>query len=185
MIERLMSQIPREFLALAAAVAGFGVLFIVLSLPAGALAFSTVDWRFRPYIAVVVGFFPAAAIAWFIWRGARRKLALPTLCSLPRWVRLTIFALYVCTASFGIPAVHSVLVASEVSEYKRVREEGNRVWPVHPRIELFFSCPVLPGVILSYHEYQLAGLYGWGGWEVHVWYILGARSVVRLPYWVS
>ena len=180
-----MSKIIREVLAFAVAIAAFGVLLVVMSWPAGALAFSAPDGRFGPYIAVMASFFPAAAVAWFISRGIRRPLALPTVCSLSRWIRITILALYVCTAVFGVPAVHSVLVASEVAEYKRVREEGNRVWSVHPRIEVFFSCPVLPFVIVSYHEYQLAGLYGWGGWEVHVWYIVGARSVVRLPYWVS
>jgi len=102
-----------------------------------------------------------------------------------RHVRVVLLALYFATWIAGVPAVLSKLTAEEVSAYKQMRAEHNRVWEAHPFIAFDASFPVAPFLLLTHHRYQVAGLYGWGGWEVHLWYVLGCRSVFQDSEWVS
>lgn len=93
---------------------------------------------------------------------------------------------YVITAIAGIPAVQSAQNERAVSEYKRLRASGStRVWDVHPRIRTYVAIPIAPALILTYHEYQLDALYGFGGFELWVWYGSGVRSLAALPLWLS
>jgi hypothetical protein len=112
----------------------------------------------------------------------RRKLRLPRVS---RLVLVILGTLYGVTWAFGVPQLHSDLTTSEVNEYKRLKAEGNRVWESHPYIRFFVSIPIAPGIILSYHEYQLAGLYGEGTWDVHAWYGAGTRRLFGVGAWVS
>lgn len=180
-----MSNFSKEALAFAVAFLVFTLLLVLFAWPTSAMIFSGVAWSLRPYIAVIFGFCPPVALALLTWRSLRRKLRLANFRPQRRSLQATVLALYLCTAVFGIPSVHTELVRYEIAEYKHARNEGRRVWPAHPRIEFFFSCPILPFVIITYHEYQLAGLYGWGGWEFHLWYIVGAKSITGLSFWVS
>jgi hypothetical protein len=113
--------------------------------------------------------------------------------------------LYVLTAFAGIPSVQSHNSKWAVEEYKRINTgdqshnskwaveeykrintgDNQRVWESHPYISSYFSVPVLPLVVMSYHEYQLAGVYGWGGWDIQLWYLFGVKRLLRLPFWVS
>ena len=93
---------------------------------------------------------------------------------------------YVFTVIAGIPAAQNARTDWAVQEYKQIHSQSGRMQSAsHPRIKTFVSVPVLPFVIVSYHEYQLAGLYGWGGWDVQVWYIFGAQSIGRFGLWIS
>jgi hypothetical protein len=56
------------------------------------------------------------------------------------------------------------------------------VWDAHPYIGSYGALPILPGVVLSYHEYQLAGHYGCGRFELTVWYGAGVVSVGALDH---
>ena len=117
------------------------------------------------------------------WRAIRRKVGLTSLS--PR-IRNALVALYVATWACGVPMALSDLAANEIAEYKRIRAEGDtRVWDSHPRIRFNVAFPVAPCLILTRHEYQLAGLYGWGGWELHAWFIVGTRSIGGMAQWVS
>ena len=59
------------------------------------------------------------------------------------------------------------------------------MWESHPYIKTFVSIPIAPFVVMSYHEYQLDGLYGFGGWDIQVWYLTGVKRILILPLWVS
>jgi hypothetical protein len=93
---------------------------------------------------------------------------------------------YILTAVFGVPAIQSDETAWAVGEYKRVRDSApHRVFDQHPYIRSFAAVPVAPTLVLSYHEYQLDGLYGLGAFELHLWYGVGTRSLWCLPLWIS
>ncbi len=47
------------------------------------------------------------------------------------------------------------------------------------------AVPVAPLLIVNYHEYVIDGLYGFGGFELTLWYVFGVKSVVAVPLWVS
>jgi hypothetical protein len=105
------------------------------------------------------------------------------------WTRIVIragVAAYILTAVFGAPAVQSDQTTWAVTEYKRLKASGSkRVWDAHPYIRTYAAIPVVPGVILSYHEYQLDGLYGFGGFELTLWYAVGTRPIADFPLWLS
>jgi hypothetical protein len=93
---------------------------------------------------------------------------------------------YAITAIFGSPAVQSESTRWAVSEYKRVKATGSsRVFEQHPYIWTYAAVPIAPGVIVSYHEYQLDGLYGFGGFDLSIWYVVGAKSLGGIPLWLS
>jgi hypothetical protein len=93
---------------------------------------------------------------------------------------------YVLTAVFGVPSAISRQNAWAVAEYKQMRAGGSpTVWDAHPYIWAYGAVPVLPGVILSYHEYQVGGVYGLGTFELAVWYGVGSKSLGELPIWIS
>lgn len=94
--------------------------------------------------------------------------------------------LYSLTAFIGIPAVQSQNNNWAVEEYKRINTGDNpRVWESHPYIKSFVSVPIIPFFVMSYHEYQLDGLYGWGGWDIQLWYLVGVKRLLSVPFWVS
>ena len=128
--------------------------------------------------------------AFLVWRRLRGRWSTrPTEGSPARWRRSAAWGLavgYALTAVFGVPAVQSDQTAWAVAEYKRVRERSpQRVFEQHPYIRSFAALPAAPGVVLSYHEYQLDGLYGLGSFELSLWYGVGTRSVWCLPLWIS
>ena len=103
-----------------------------------------------------------------------------------RWLCRAVALAYLATVVFGIPATLSHQNAWAVAEYKRLRATGtSMVWDAHPYIHTYAALPVLPGLIISYHEYQLAGLYGAGTLELTVWYGAGVATIGGLPMWVS
>jgi hypothetical protein len=134
------------------------------------------------YVVITV-----AATVGAIWGTLRvlrtRAVYSPILVS-SRIKRILIVA-YLLTWAFGAPAAQSEVTRFAVAEYKRMQGAGRDVFPSHPRINFTMAFPVAPGLVLTYHEYQVAGLYGWGGWGLHVWYGFGARQIAGLPVWLS
>jgi hypothetical protein len=104
----------------------------------------------------------------------------------PRVLTVVLITGYVFTIVFGLPAVQTQTDSWAVSEYKRLKASGSvRVWPSHPYIATYLAVPVLPGLVLTYHEYQLDGLYGFGGFQLSLWYGTGVAEVASLPMWLS
>lgn len=136
------------------------------------------------YLTLQIGLPIVSAV--FMWRLLSRQQAIsPPARRWYGWGRW-IVAAYVLTAIFGGPAVQSESTRWAVSEYKRVKATGSpRVWDSHPYLRTYATVPVAPGVLVTYHEYQLDGLYGFGGFELSIWYIAGVRSLAAFPLWVS
>jgi hypothetical protein len=117
------------------------------------------------------------------WGGAAKPAPRPVWQSRALVVLVVGYAL---TVFFGLPAVQSDQTAWAVDEYKRVRDHGSRrVFEQHPYIRSFAAIPVAPGFVLSYHEYQLDGLYGLGAFQLYLWYGTGTKSLGCLPIWIS
>ena len=177
-----MNQPLRKLFAVLTAAAISALVF------AASLALYGMLWGFlagsHPLIPVAVTL--GAVVISFVWglRFMRRRL------SLNQWsfsspTAVTIVALLAVTWAFGAPRVQTDLTAEEIGTYKRLKAENNRVWEEHPRIEFVASLPVAPGVLLTYHEYQLAGLYGEGRWDVHLWYGAGTVQLLGFGTWIS
>jgi hypothetical protein len=99
---------------------------------------------------------------------------------------VTILAGYFLTWVFGVPAVQTNISEFSINQYKRIHSnDGIRISDGYPRIRILASFPLLPGLTAVCHEYQLANVNGWGGWDVHVWYMVGVKRLFSLPSWVS
>ena len=74
-----------------------------------------------------------------------------------------------------------------LTEWKRVDKKPKDQFfrGDYPRIQTYATLPVLPFVVASYHEYQLAPLYGAGGWDVQFWYVAGVKRIWFVVSWVS
>jgi hypothetical protein len=68
----------------------------------------------------------------------------------------------------------------------RLKATGSpRMYEEHPYIWTYAAVPIAPGVIVSYHDYQLDALNGLGAFELSIWYVVGAKSLGAFPLWVS
>ncbi len=133
-----------------------------------------------------------ALVAWTLrrWWPWRPWVGLPT-----RWKRAVCGALalaYVLTAFVGGPMVQSDLTDMVMDEFRsevQIDESGvlpyHRVMKGNPWCRTFVSAPVVPGLVVAYHEYQASGLNGRGAFYVVVWYGAGPRYVTSLQTWVS
>ncbi len=126
------------------------------------------------YFVVQLGV-PAVA-TWYIWRALNpsARQPNPAVGHGRRAGRLLIATAYVLTAALSAPMVQSRDTEQAVSEYKQLKATGSRrVFESHPHIWTYATIPVAPGVILSFHEYQLDGLNGFGGFDLSVWSLCG------------
>jgi hypothetical protein len=174
----------------------FGVTFIVTS---GCFVYATAIIDFYPHHMPEKLIFAYAALNLLIptiFAIILSRVTFKRICGKPIESQITIFnkkpvaytitILYLFTLIAGIPAIQSHNSAWAVETYKDLQSGGDpRVWEAHPKIKSYFSAPILPFVLITYHEYQLSGLYGWGGWDIQLWYILGVKRIARLPLWLS
>ncbi len=94
--------------------------------------------------------------------------------------------LYLATWVWGIPMAHSRIAAEAIGCYKRaVRLHRRDVRSAHPGLRFGASYAILPLVTVNHYGYQAAGLWGWGGFTVDVWYFTGTRTVFRQTEWLS
>lgn len=139
------------------------------------------------FVIVLIGI-PCLA-AWRVARLVNRRSQVAdrsTARPFRKWVVGAIVAAYMLTAIIGIPATTTQQTTWAVNEYNRLKASGStRVWDAHPYIRSYIAIPLAPCLILSYHEYQLDGLYGFGGFELTFWYLFGVKSLGSLPLWLS
>lgn len=141
-----------------------------------------------PVFVLAVTVIPATA-GWLAARVLARRWRLSAGTARARFPRALAWPMavaYALTVVFGVPAVQSRRDAWAIAEYKQLKASGSRrVWDSHPYIRTYAAIPVFPAVIISYHEYQLDGLYGLGAFEVAVWYGTGVLPVAAMPIWIS
>ena len=103
-----------------------------------------------------------------------------------RWVLYAVGALYLATWVWGIPATHTRIARNVVSYYKQAREKrADEVREGHPYLRFGASYAIFPFVVVDHYEYQVAGLWGWGGFTVDVWYFGGSVTIFGLCKWIS
>jgi hypothetical protein len=150
-------------------------------------------------IALSIVFPPACAllvfrsVRWMLRRAGNPDGKLPAASAsvpTPRWKRTSHYvflALFLLTWLFGAPAVQSSLHERAIRYYLEAQEQGrgfeNRA--IAPYVMTAVCFPVFPGILVSYHEYQVGPLWGSGGWYVHVWYVAGTKSFLFVQGWIS
>lgn len=170
----------------------FGVAVVYLCIELlGSLVLEYSDWLFlsSPWFSVAamgVSLGAGLAVARRLSPAVRRVLSLGTdRPRAPLWARASLLVAYLVTWIVAVPAVQSTNDRWAVGEYKRLRDEERNVWSAHPSFRTYVAVPVLPCTVLSYHEYQLGGLYGWGGWELQLWYGFGVVPLFSVTKWIS
>lgn len=178
-----MGRTLRELIALVVAASVGTVVLALCNIVAGASGLAHAFSNVEPVISAASTILTVgAAIA--MWRFSRHRLGIGK-AIFPAVACVLIASLYIATWVVGVPAVLSNLASTEIAKYKEMRKDGNQVLEIHPSIRFGLAFPVAPGIILVRHEYQLAGLYGWGGWELHAWYIVGTRPIFGMTQWIS
>jgi hypothetical protein len=100
---------------------------------------------------------------------------------------ITLFGVaYLATWGFGVPTVQSALADNALQTYKKLESRDHSPdWQNYPFIRTYVAFPPLPFLIVTYHEYQLAGLHGWGGWQLHFWFPGHIRKLGSRMAWIS
>lgn len=112
-----------------------------------------------------------------MWRTlSRDEGATPSIAAPARWWRRVIVAAYVITAIFGIPAAQSEWTNRAIAKYVPDTSGGSS-WTTA-------SVPLVPGVILSYRDYQFGPKSAAGGFELSIWYAVGVRSLTFMSLWI-
>ena len=116
--------------------------------------------------------------AWWPW-----PVSLPAVTGRRRWLSGILAGGYALTACVGVPTVQTDLTDMALREYSFEREYRESDSPLTSRA--FMAVPLLPGVVVTYYEYQAGGLNGRGGFYLYLWYGTGVRYVTRYTTWVS
>ncbi len=116
------------------------------------------------------------------WYNRKNKIETPWIPK-KKSVRCLIFALYLLTAFVGSPTVENQNIKRTIGQFNRMTQGK---MPCDDYIyRSYFRIPVLPFITLGYSDYSLNYLEVWGGWEVHVWYFVGAKRLFYFPVWYS
>lgn len=163
--------------------AAIGAVMIVID------EFTDLDYPFWPLI-VAPGLALAAGIVLggFLSRWYSRRAGIVWDLGLgTRAVAWVLIALYVVTWAVGAPRIQTETTQWALEEWQRIHQDGNRVdlGDGLPYIQTSAAVPILPFVVASYHEYQLARLYGAGGWDIQLWYVIGTKRLFFLKLWIS
>ena len=129
------------------------------------------------------------AILLFKWLRRRGWTRLPWLGG--KWykrARMVLIAGYAITVVMGLPAVQTHMNDWAISEHVEITKRRAKfpgLLNYHPYVATYVALPVAPCLVLTYHEYQLDFLYGFGGFDTFLWYGWGVRRLVRIPVWWS
>ena len=153
-----------------------------------AISFAAVDsWLALVPLGVLLG---SVCVGWAAFQRIRGLPLVPDPTA-ARWrssrVRCVIIGLYAITWAVGAPLSQTAATRSAVETCRRVaaRLATESMGSEYPYIGTFVAIPILPLVILSYEEYQVAQLYGQGSWNLHLWYGPSVLSIPVMTVWVS
>ena len=93
-------------------------------------------------------------------------------------VLYAIICLYSITGFIGNPIVQSYNTKLIIDEYKGIISRNSEmIRESYPYLKTYVSFPIAPFVVVSYHEFTIAGLSGWDGWDIQIWYIAGVKRI--------
>ncbi len=129
---------------------------------------------------------PLAASVWVARRVAgQARTSAGTSINRPRLLWLGVAMAYVVTGVAGGPAVQSAQAAWAMGEFARVHHQPSDPEGKLPRMDVYLTFPLLPGVLVSYYQYTIADLYGLEAWGVFAWHGGDATKLLELPLSVS
>lgn len=98
-----------------------------------------------------------------------------------------LLVLYLVTWAVGAPRIQTENTRDALEEWRKIHQGQNTadLSDGLPYIQTFVAVPTLPFLVASYHEYQIAGLNGAGGWDIQVWYLVGVKRLFFLRLWIS
>ncbi len=109
--------------------------------------------------------------------------------ALTRALEALLLISFVATWVFGVPAVVSHLHSEALSKYQSLAAKAPPPYlpqnHSYPYINTPLAFPLAPGFVVSYHEYQLAPLYGAGLIQIHFWCGLEPLPVYMAIRWLS
>ena len=157
-------------------------LYIYLHLPVFRNHWETLFITGSFFIPMILALFVSRRFAW----GFLKKHSI-NLLSPNRTVIAALVIAYFTTGIIGTPAVVDHNDRWAINEVKRINEDENFNLSStrYPYFRTIIAIPALPFVVCSFHEYQLAPLCGWGGWDVQLWYFVGVKRLFRFTYWIS
>lgn len=123
----------------------------------------------------------AISMARYGMRWYSRKYSLK-IAPLNRRLASAILIGYILTAFIGVPTVQNSNLEEVTQEHKRVDLDDKFKYPYD---HTYVAVPVLPFVVLSYHEYGIASLYALGLWDLQVWYVFGVKRLLIFPLWIA
>lgn len=168
-----------------------GTHYVILSFDLFGDLLEAVLFSFNSFVFIGMTFFAPLLISFIStrffmqWLEKRNDLRLNWIPRNKRAQFLLLF-LYALTVAFGIPAIQNANTQWAVDQYKKIDTADNwRIMESHPHISTAVAIPVLPFIILTFHQYQLDALYGWGGWEIQFWYFWGEMNLLQYTVWFS
>jgi len=74
-----------------------------------------------------------------------------------------------------------------VNKWKGICENPDRggLHSGFPSMRTYITVPILPFVVVSYHEYHIWSLAGAGGWDIQLWHVTGVKRLGFLATWRS
>jgi hypothetical protein len=184
----------KKYLCFVLGLGGFLLGLIVVLIAMGLVTFlleeyTDADYPFwplivAPWLALAAGIL----LGWFISRWYSRRAGISWNFDHKTKIATLIFvALYFATWAAGAPRVQSMNTQRALEQWVKIHQEENVLLSSVnlPRIETFAAAPIVPFVIASYYEYQIANLNGAGGWEIQIWYLVGTKRLLFLDIWRS
>jgi hypothetical protein len=159
-------------------------------------------------VSILITIIIPLALAWlsfllsarWAWHSSQSESADPAVPGVERRKQLPLgikilFLLWLATWLFGAPSVQTSIHRT-TDQYFAEAVKSGRSWsnlPEHirpkgsitPHIATPICFPILPLCLLAYHEYQVGPLWGWGGWELHAWYVVGEVRLFSFMVWIS
>jgi hypothetical protein len=100
-------------------------------------------------------------------------------------VLFALAGLYLATWIWGVPAVHTAIAKGVIRDYKEALRNHWDVWEVHPMVHYSATYVLAPMVIVTYYDYSVASLFGWGGFTIDLWWPGGTKTITGHTSWIS
>ncbi len=133
----------------------------------------------------VITAFPILLIQFFIVRQFCRWIRKHPLGITGKLVVTAFLLSFIATIVIGMPKIQSQTTQAGMEYYAQLHSGETVTAQTHPYMITHCAIPVVPFVIIQYRESTYAGLNGWGGWTLVVWYGAGIKEYRLVGLWVS
>ncbi|OGF58645.1 MAG: hypothetical protein A2Y62_20155 [Candidatus Fischerbacteria bacterium RBG_13_37_8] len=171
-------------------ISAFIIFFIMLILPITDIIpfmYNRFTWMIYILLATFIPLLTGIKLSLFFSSYYKKK---KNLLLEPFWKNKTcaiiVIILFFVTWLIGVPAVYNSQSKWAIEEFNtRINKSKLPAYTIYPTVKTYIAFPVLPFIIVSYHEYVIAPLYGQGGWYIHFWYIKDVVKICEIGLWIS